>query len=163
MKFLNLFINNFRRGLATNSSSSHSLVYFATKRPDHDTAPLHSIDTEFGWGMFKLTTLREKLVYALTQKLAVEGYSKWRDDDASVDAAFEQFGPLFPELSRDLFEEASQGYIDHQSVTDVDTLIKAARDPKVEIWGGNDNGGDPHDPDWGSGHPEGYVDHEYLG
>ena len=44
-----IIIHNLRLGLATNSSSSHSLIFLAKKYPvkDHDIN-----DGEFGWNFF---------------------------------------------------------------------------------------------------------------
>ena len=143
------FVNNFRMGLATNSSSSHSMVYFKTDRPGHNTIDhASSVDTEFGWGQFELDTLGEKLMYALVACLSQNGYNGWykdEDDRPSLTQAFQKYGPQFPEFSQEEFTVASQGYIDHQSQHPWEELLLAARDPKIEFWGGNDNGGDPHD------------------
>lgn len=160
MRILNWFVKNFRMGLATNSSSSHSLVYFTTPRYDtggsidsegweEAATPFvrGSVDVEFGWGMFKLDTLYEKLMYALVNRLQRAGYTDTWGSDDEPEKGYEEFGHLFPELTLDDFREAAKGYIDHQSSEDTtpDQVLKAARDPHVEIWGGNDNGGDPHE------------------
>lgn len=163
MKFKVPFLHNVRRGLATNSSSSHSLVYFATDRPYHDDDVSNVDSAEFGWDIFKLTTKRQKLTYALTAILQREGHnvgwleSEFAADDA--DAAMKEYIKKFPHLE-DVVKIAASGYIDHQSVvSNPAELIKAALDPKVEIWGGNDNGGDPHEGGYGPG----IVRVEYLG
>jgi hypothetical protein len=64
MSFLSKFIKNVRFGFATNSSSSHSLVYL--------THPEHAIDdmpygNEFGWNMFHAFTAEAKTAYYLAQ------------------------------------------------------------------------------------------------
>lgn len=201
IKFLlNLFVKNFRMGLATNSSSSHSLVYFATPRPGHpagsgtvedgwdDDGPSHSsggfyrapgsVDTEFGWNQFRLSTMYEKLMYALVRALQVEGYSHWYSygdkPQPDLNEAYAKLSPMFPELEREDYDEAANGYIDHQSQDSVERLLEAARNPFVEVWGGNDNGGDPHDgymsynKSWDKeldpkAAPDGIVKVEYLG
>jgi len=148
MKFRIPFVHNVRRGLATNSSSSHSLVYFDEPRPDHDSEEsVSGVDPEFGWDTFKLTTRREKLMYALVSILQRDGANdRWaggRTDSDSVD--MDRYAELFPDLAGEI-ETARGGYVDHQSVVgDPEQLIKAALDPYVEIWGGNDNGDDPHE------------------
>ena len=60
------FLHNVRRGLATNSASSHSLVFYNNERSSDDLESGKYIDTDFGWNNFTLDTLGEKLVYALT-------------------------------------------------------------------------------------------------
>lgn len=178
IRLLARFVNNFRMGLATNSSSSHSMVFFRDDRPGHDTVDHASAtETEFGWDQFRLTTLGEKLMYALTAQLRSEGYSTWYDSDNGdkIGEAFAKFGPQFPELTLEDFRVASAGYIDHQSAGhSVADLITKARDPKVEFWGGNDNDGDPHedytvyDKNWDKNvdpdkAPDGIVDVKYMG
>lgn len=69
------FLNNVRRGLATNSSSSHSLVFHPNPVADNDLSSAAHTYTEFGWDHFVLDSLGSKLMYALTQ--AVGGSLGW--------------------------------------------------------------------------------------
>jgi hypothetical protein len=142
------FIHNVRRGLATNSSSSHSLVFFKTPRVDHDAElDVSGLSTEFGWDVFKLTTKREKLMYAFVSILQKEGLNVgWRGGGTDgISDELEDVIKRYPEHT-DIVKRASAGYIDHQSAdASPERLLEAALDPKVEIWGGNDNGGNPHD------------------
>lgn len=119
------FLKNFRRGFATNSSSSHSFVYMKT--PDHSVgvAPLGE---DFGWNDFRLSTLKEKLFYVLVDRL---------DYDWSPEEAMENLGDEFPEFTRDDFDAAKGSYIDHQSRGTI--TMEQARDPYVTVFGGNDN------------------------
>jgi len=139
------FIHNVRRGLATNSSSSHSLVYFREPRSGHEDETESWVDPEFGWNMFKLTTRREKLLYALVTLLQRDGANDlWIGAGADKTLDMDRYKSMFPDLANSI-DNARQGYVDHQSISDPKLLIEAALDPHVEIWGGNDNGDDPHE------------------
>jgi hypothetical protein len=129
------FLKNFRRGFATNSSSSHSFVYL--KRPvtssNNDQLP----DGHFNWEDFRLDTLKEKLFYVLVSRIG--GF--WDSvSDEQVDEAIKQHIEDFPEFSREDFREAMRGNVDHESQGLIG--LEEARDPHVVIFGGNDNGGD---------------------
>jgi len=130
-------IKNVRQGLATNSSSSHSLVY---TNGEHDTtiAPGEAYENEFGWDHFVLDSLGAKLMYKLTDLV---GQHYWNSDpnEDEVKRAYEEFGHLFPEFDEGHFKAALRGYVDHQSSGEIS--IGEARDPHTEIHGGNDNGG----------------------
>jgi hypothetical protein len=140
-------INNMRRGFATNSSSSHSLVYFKNEVAGGPAPVAGSVrdwgENEYGWGDFTLSSVAEKLVYALVSAVGQSGW--WETDEVTieqeVDKAYEQYGPLFPEFNRDDFKAAMEGYVDHQSIGDIEQLATLARDPHVVIYGGNDNDG----------------------
>ena len=131
-------IKNIRFGLATNSSSSHSLVYRSTPVSDTVIDKGSWYDTEYGWNHFVLDSLGEKLMYVLTGTLGSQHWWSNDVDEAEIDRLFEEYGPMFPELNRSHFEQALRGYIDHESVGTAD--ISDARNPLVEIHGGNDNG-----------------------
>lgn len=64
MSFLSKFIKNIRHGFATNSSSSHSLVYLIDPEKETDWLP---DGNEFGWGMFHAFTAEAKKTYYLAQ------------------------------------------------------------------------------------------------
>lgn len=135
-------INNVRRGFATNSSSSHSMVHFKTPVASDDT--WHGGNAEFGWDEFTLDTLGEKLMYALVAYISGSGINNnWYTgaSEKQVEQAMEKFGDLFPEFGPDAFKEALSGYIDHQSMPTPEEALEAARDPHIIIVGGNDNGG----------------------
>lgn len=159
------FLHNVRRGLATNSSSSHSLVFYAAPVASPDVASAAYVDTDFGWNHFILATLGEKLMYGLTSAIG----GGWRQDQVSpaeVQAARTKYGHLFPELTDEsLWVRAIEGSVDHQSVSTVDEeFVAKLRDPHTILHGGNDNGGYPFDEDWGkdSHLPEGAT-REMLG
>lgn len=134
-------INNVRRGFATNSSSSHSMVHYKTPVASDDTA---YGDSEFGWDEFHLNSLGEKLMYALVAYVSTSGINTdWYKgaSDSDVEEAMKRFGHLFPEFDEDAFRAALSGYIDHQSFPTPEEALEAARDPHTIIVGGNDNGG----------------------
>jgi len=129
------FLKNFRRGFATNSSSSHSFVYLKNATPDaHDNS--NGADGDFGWNDFRLSTIREKLFYVLVTRL---GYSGWGDKPDAAQA-YEDLHEEFPELTEDDFQAAVGGYVDHESQGLIG--IEEARNPRVVVFGGNDNDGD---------------------
>ncbi len=132
-------INNIRMGLATNSSSSHSMVYY--RDPIASTDTTGDVDTDFGWDTFRLASTYEKMLYGLTQLIN----NSW--DDQDIDELMREYGHIFPELTRQDFELAAEGYVDHQS-TESKTpgeWAAIAKDPHVIIYGGNDNDGDYFD------------------
>lgn len=128
------FLKNFRRGFATNSSSSHSFVYLKEASPIGQENPGRYISNGLGWEDFRLDTLREKLFYILVGRIG----GGWRST-GNVDEDYEIHHKDFPELSREDFVAAESGYIDHESVGLV--TLEEARDPHVAIFGGNDNDG----------------------
>jgi hypothetical protein len=134
MAFKLPFLKNFRRGFATNSSSSHSFVYL--KEPVPGAQDNHMVDVDdFGWNDFRLDTIKEKLFYVLSNRI---GDGSWKAPAASaVDEAWENYHEEFPELSRDDFIEVMKTSVDHQSRGTIG--IEEARDPRVVVFGGNDN------------------------
>lgn len=141
------FLHNFRRGLATNSSSSHSLVYVSREIPENYTPPSKeeivndalSTIPEFGWGFDTLTTLGAKLLYALTDRIGHHWYSDGPSTQ-QLDEYIEKYGHLFPEFEghREVWLHAARGYVDHESVGtghDLETI----RDPRVVVIVDNDN------------------------
>lgn len=158
------FLHNVRRGLATNSSSSHSLVFHAQPVASDNIESAEWTDTEFGWDHFILDSLGEKLMYGLTS--AVSAY--WEDGltDERLKELQTEWGHLFPEFEGkdDLWRSAVSGYVDHQSRKSVTAeFVAKLRDPRVIVHGGNDNGGYPYgDWDGEENLPEG-VTREMLG
>ncbi len=128
------FLKNFRRGFATNSSSSHSFVYLKSASPDaHDDT--NSADAEFGWNDFRLSTIREKLFYVLVGRIT----GGWKDK-VDGEQAYEDLHEEYPELSKEDFIYAAEGYVDHESYGTIGAA--EARDPRVIVFGGNDNSGE---------------------
>lgn len=126
------FLKNFRRGFATNSSSSHSFVYMKEPTPDaHDDVYLS--EEEFGWQDFRLSSIKEKLFYVLVNRIG----GGWEVSEEESDKNFENYSERFPELTREDFREAERSYVDHGSRHLISE--EQARDPRIVIFGGNDN------------------------
>lgn len=126
-------LKNFRRGFATNSSSSHSFVYM--KAPQ-DTSAKPSGQDEFQWNDFRLDSVGDKLFYALADRIGGNwgGYS-----DEQVQENMERYGADFPEFDEADFRAAMSSMgVDHESVGTIS--LEQARDPHVVVFGGNDNG-----------------------
>lgn len=128
------FLKNFRRGFATNSSSSHSFVYLKNPVESHDNDSLPY--NEFHWDDFRLDTIRAKLFYVLVSRIG--GY--WDNDSSGLADAIESNIQDFPEFDEDDFREALDGSVDHESRGFIG--VDEARDPNVVIFGGDDNGRD---------------------
>ena len=156
-------LSNFRRGFATNSSSSHSFVYLK-KVPenayDHNI-DFDCIDNEYGWEDFKISSILEKLFYVMTSR--IEGWESMSEDRK------QEIRDEFSEFSDSEIALASDGYVDHQSIGTISA--KKARDPHSVIFGGNDNGGESYERaevvssglvDWTKTEPE-WGDTEVLG
>lgn len=165
-----LFVRNVRLGFATNSSSSHSLVYYAEpNRFVVDAADFEYSDLEFGWGSFIAAELQTKLCYGLLSMSSSSRYF-YGDDQEAKKAEWAQqlrneYGPLLTEITDADTAEAvltrtieSDGYVDHQSVysgyvypegqtpRQPREFLQILADPHVVVHGGNDNGGQgPHD------------------
>ena len=156
-------LSNFRRGFATNSSSSHSFVYL--KKVPEDAYD-HKVDfeyrdNEYGWEDFRISSILEKLFYVMTSR--IEGWEHMSEDRK------QEVRDEFPEFSDSEIALASEGYVDHQSVGTITT--KEARDPHTIIFGGNDNSGESYERaevvssglvDWSRSEPHWY-DTETLG
>lgn len=142
-----LIIHNIRLGLATNSSSSHSLIFL--RKDQIGTIPEeYNGMGEFGWDDFTLVTPESKLDYLaimLNQSLkALE-----LDDDKRY-AILDQWVGLHPIYGNTFYEE---GYIDHQSANVIpedpeyhlpdrgifEELKQLFMRDDVVIAGGNDN------------------------
>lgn len=128
------FLKNFRRGFATNSSSSHSFVYMKSPNTALPQEGI-SVDGDFGWNDFRLDAIKEKLFYVLVDRVGVNSWETPTDDE--VLTAMEAHGKDFPEFDTDDFREAIAGYVDHDSKGLIS--LEQARDPYVAVFGGNDN------------------------
>lgn len=127
-------LKNFRRGFATNSSSSHSFVYLKEPVKGHDSGVI--TEDEFQWNDFRLDNLRTKLFYVLASRIG----GVWEATQEQAVEHMEQIGHEFPEFGLEEFIRASGGLgVDHESRG----LITAeqARDPLLVVFGGNDNYG----------------------
>ena len=131
-------LKNFRRGFATNSSSSHSFVYL--KEPNTSTSTSLP-DPEFGWNDFRLDTLIEKLFYVLVDRIGTNGW-----ETPPIAEVWEANKADFPEFDIEVFREAQEGYVDHQSCGTIS--LEEARDPHVVVFGGNDNSDGSVEREW---------------
>ena len=156
-------LSNFRRGFATNSSSSHSFVYLKKVPEDayDHKIDFECTDNEYGWGDFRLSSILEKLFYVMTSKIEV-----W---EIMSEEEKQEVRDEFPEFSDSEIALASEGYVDHQSIGTISA--KESRDPHTVIFGGNDNGGESYERskvvssglvDWTKTEPE-WEDTENLG
>ena len=110
-----------------------------------------------------LPSIKEKLFYVL---VGIVSYgSGWDSEDSNKDEVYERMKADFPELTRDDFESALGGNVDHQSLGTIDAAM--ARDPRV----GNDNGDDSRERqeaigsgevDWGITEFDRWSDEEYI-
>lgn len=133
-------LKNFRRGFATNSSSSHSFVYLKEPVADHDPGII--TEDEFQWNDFRLDTLRAKLFYVLAGKIG----GSWGGDAQALAATkgYEDLKDQFPEFGMEEFHRAAGSMgVDHQSRGTISA--EQARDPRLVLFGGNDNDGDSHE------------------
>lgn len=147
MKVQNFKLQNFRYGLATNSSSSHSIIYVS----DSQRVPAYDVDQcdgvqGYGWGNFTLVTPEAKLEYIGQQ---VRSQLCRRVDDWVACAAASHITGV---------KVHEDGYIDHESifrfpvefgsVTEgpsekfILDFKKWLLNESVVVIGGNDNGDD---------------------
>lgn len=149
LDFLNkiaFYIHYLRLGLATNSSSSHSLI-FLSKTDYRNVQDEEVIGNEFGWDLFTAASPRAKLDY-ITLMLIQGLYSYGLKDDEVKPIVQEWLGRDFP----------VDGSIDHQSLMYIpsefggktpnrqffEELKDLIMSDNVVIGGGNDNDDDTH-------------------
>ena len=136
-----MFISNVRQGLATNSSSTHSIIISS----ELNSRARDMCEKEFGWDYFVAYAPESKLQY-----LAI-----LLSDQLSGEISSEVLANVI--VSKLTGVTDLSGYVDHQSIfkfpmkygtneVDMD-FFNEFRDfilrPDVAIIGGNDNGGDP--------------------
>lgn len=129
-------VHQVRLGLATNSSSSHSIIVLPPGSVrDND------VDGEFGWGNFTCASTEAKLLYAGVQLQGV--MARIAGDDVAEAVASHWTGVDVP----------ADGYIDHESQwsfpltwdgRSVDkeffsAVLEYLKRPEVVVLGGNDN------------------------
>jgi hypothetical protein len=125
-------IENFRYGFATNSSSSHSVVFLpeGLTLSDRD-----AYDGDFGWNRFVCASQEGKLRY-----LAAQSMGSIPDDE--IKTVFQAAGVDDSEITAIL--ENEDRYVDHQSSISMNNaklafLTKLFMSPKIAVLGGNDN------------------------
>lgn len=166
-----LALHNYRIGLATNSSSSHSLIWlrnvsrasdFQYKEKDGSIPhhPFEYVSGEYGWDNFTLRSYNEKSMYLavmLCVNMDILGYSHAE--------RLMLLGKIFPQYlvinkdDRNLVEFADDYGIDHQSMIyfptkyhdrnhiDEDFFMAFQHmvlNPHIVILGGNDNDDEVH-------------------
>lgn len=129
------FLKNFRRGFATNSSSSHSFVYLKEPVPGAHDNYVPDVD-DFDWNDFRLDTIKEKLMYVVASRIG----GLWNPQPQEVKELLDEYHEQYPELSEEEFTQALKLSVDHQSRGLIDE--EQARDPHVVVFGGNDNDGE---------------------
>jgi len=146
---------NIRRGFATNSSSSHSIIKVSAKNKkdlyDDDS------DGEFGWNTFLCLSKESKLRYfAATLWTNIGG--RWEDNEKDKSKKKRIVAKAFPDVEFD-----SGDYVDHQSLFEVpkyadgeyaidffkEFAYSIANNENLVIEGGNDNCDDKFRPQIG--------------
>ncbi len=145
-----VFVHGVRVGVATNSSSSHSIVIRKDGRDDvSDSQP--PSDQSYGWDFFTLASPESKLGYLAHNIInSIRNY----DDTYLVSKKVEMDinNALNTDDDDDLIqiEVDPDGYVDHQSVINIvppsrshpgvlTDIVRFFMDPRVVILGGNDN------------------------
>lgn len=139
-------IQNVRLGLATNSSSTHSIIFLSDKAAIPTSNDWPEGEGHFGWGYFTAATEKAKMTYlALLVRSQLAGFHG------------EDIGDLVTKAWTGSLPEKG-AYIDHQSFItlpsswdekSIDKLFfnhfkKFLLDKRTLILGGNDNGGNEH-------------------
>lgn len=136
-------IHNIRLGLATNSSSTHSLVFLGNTRGVHDD---EVEEGEFGWNFFTAASSDAKMRYL---GVVIRDNLRYVLDETMSNIVAESLvGTKLP----------SDGYVDHQSmwclpkawdkvgldIGFIEDLKQFLLQEKLAILGGNDNTEDEH-------------------
>lgn len=136
-------ILNIREGFACNSSSTHSIILTNRQVNDRDA------DGDFGWGTFIAASEGAKRLWmAISLKDNLVG--KLGMDEATAELIVKHITHVWPE----------DGYVDHQSLISfprswdgksldlefAKDFMQYLLDPRVAIYGGNDNSEDPGEP-----------------
>ncbi len=138
---------NVRLGFATNSSSSHSIIFFDNITEEKSDRSAYGIDFEFGWEKFRLGARESKLRY-----LAVAVRDTLRQEGLTDQMIRVTMADLFRGTGVDDYVGIIEdGYIDHQSAfsvahnnmhdleRNVREYIEVFSDHRVVVYGGNDN------------------------
>lgn len=116
MRTLQSSVRNKRFGLATNSSSTHSIIFNPEIASGNDT----EADGSFGWGDFTLTTREAKKLYLLLQLKDNLNHG----GRGIVQYLINEVDPNSPLV---------EGYIDHQSVWNLPKQYNWGSDAEVNI------------------------------
>lgn len=129
-------LKHYRRGFATNSSSSHSFVYLKDVPERVNDQKIN--ETRFGSNDFKLDSIKEKVFYWAASRLYFNSWSE--DEELQIKEAEESYrknGDQVPELDESDF---LLGIAESSVSMDEDNLITLdqARDPHLVVLGGHD-------------------------
>ncbi len=145
---------NIRRGFATNSSSSHSIIFFDNAR-NNDCKDYDVDDHLFGWSYFTASSKEAKKAYADTTLIRALtsycGYGDFHENQDSILSAINAL--LIKKYGSDFTVKYVDGSIDHQSVLLIPTnweetnvnldffhdLYECLMQDECVIIGGNDN------------------------
>lgn len=155
---------NVRLGFATNSSSSHSIVFFEGRTDEGSDRDGYG-RFEYGWERFRLGSTEAKLCYlavVVKETLTSSGLTD-RMAEVVVNDLFKG-----TEIEGQL-DGVMDGYIDHQSAFrvshnglndlehNVREYIEVFSDPRIAVYGGNDN----DDSGYDGPEPRLYLGDEY--
>lgn len=136
-------ITNIRFGFATNSSSSHSLVYLNDDAPRNvDVNAERPPHEYFGWEDFRLGSVKAKLTYWLSDNVRNWSWQVDEEDRVVPESEMAELVTQFPELTREEIAAAITLGVDHQSSISeggIGLTPDLCRDPSVVVFGGNDN------------------------
>jgi organic radical activating enzyme len=149
-------ILNVRLGLATNSSSTHSLV-FLPKGVNAEEIDSSCGDYSFGWDPFQLTNKDSKNRY-----LSSSLFTQLKKDlgAETAESVTREWCGTEPNQNKECTDDLADGYVDHQSALAFphnwdgkginkdffDDFMKFIMRDNIIIAGGNDNSGDEEDP-----------------
>jgi hypothetical protein len=154
-------IHNVRLGFATNSSSSHSIVFFPTNIPRDTTDACE----DFGWEFFTASSQESKEKYFAATLFENLRHNDLTDEQIAVVAS--EFLGYTPKLEKPYYSDEPQlvGSVDHQSLVmlPLDRFNMKSLDPRfvkyfkdelfkegTVVLGGNDNTEQEHPAKGGS-------------
>lgn len=151
-RVFNFFIKNVRAGFATNSSSTHSLVFYSF--PVEGKIPNRPEEGyEFGWNNFSISKKIDKLIYGIITQISVPWGVEGDEAAEQKQEELARIKPLLPESITDeeyeevrsVILEENYPYVDHQShpgrLEDekLTEYLEIITQDNVAIYGGSDN------------------------
>lgn len=144
-----MHIFNVRKGFATNSSSSHSVIELKEEAGKYGL--ITDEYTDFGWEFFTASNVEAKQNYisaAICENLKGVGLSGKKLDNKMIEL-----------VGKEIYERSKGAYIDHQSMITlprsfdnkelnsefIQDLLKYIENDQVVILGGNDNSDHDHE------------------
>lgn len=165
-------IHNIRCGLATNSSSSHSMIKTEKDLPETPG------EGEYGWNDFTLTSETEKRRYVAAQIMSQSHLHRWTNEEKEL-SKIDKVAKFAKEICQ-LEDDASkikEYYVDHSSVIELEKapgeiginpraikhLLTQLLEKDIVILGGNDNSdGHPLQQEGKSFYPEKFQETKAL-